>query len=188
MNIVVRTADGQIFVRPDVTLERNSEDLYPPEFVQQLSYTPTLYARICKPGKSIAAKFADRYYDGFNIGIMLYADDLIGASPEGFACASCLDHTTFLPLMTYSKEVLGHSGNIFCLKKGGEILFECSAPSRSEVEVALEDASRYVPVRSGDFLAIELAPRKPLCTRADGEVEIDAEFCENKLLNFKIKL
>lgn len=186
MNIVVKTSGDKVFVRPDVTLERNSEDLYVPEVVSSLSYTPVLYARLCRPGKSIAAKFADRYYDSFNYGILLYADDLIDGSPEGFACSSCLDHTSFLPLTFYNKVVLGQETNVFELKADGAVLYSASAPGPSFIEEAIEKASAYVPVRTGDVLAIELCERKPLCSRELDSMQIEESFCENELLNFKI--
>ena len=53
MNIVVFSSDSNVFVRPDTTWERDNEDLYVPEFINTLSWTPVLFARISKPGRSI---------------------------------------------------------------------------------------------------------------------------------------
>jgi len=94
---IVKTYSGRVIVRPDTSWEKDNEDFYPQDFVDRISFTPVVFARICKPGKSIGIKFAERYYDGINCGILLYPEDLIDGSAEGFACASCIDHTSFLP-------------------------------------------------------------------------------------------
>ena len=95
MNIPVITASGKVIVRPDTTWERDNEDVYLPEFVNSLSWTPVFFARVSKPGRSIGRAFASRYYDGIGFGVLLYPDDLLDGSEEGFACASCLDKVTF---------------------------------------------------------------------------------------------
>lgn len=188
MNIIVRTASGRIVTRPDTTWERDSEDFYPPEFVDSLSYTPVLFARISKPGRSIAKKFASRYYDGINFGILLYPDNMIDGSEEGYACASCLDHTSFLPFPLYNKITLGEAGNEYVICKGGEEIFRCEAPTADLIEKAIEEATRYIYIRTGDLLAIELQERKPLLKKEKGSEEIGATYCENELYRFVVKI
>lgn len=188
MNIIVKTASGRIITRPDTTWERDSEDFYPPEFVNSLSYTPVIFARISKPGRSIAKKFASRYYDGINFGLLLYPDDLLDGSAEAFACASCLDHTSFLPFPLYNKITLGEEGNDFILSKGGEEIFRCAAPSADLIEKAIEEATRYIYIRTGDLLAIELQERGPLLTKEKGSERIGASYCDNGLLDFLVVL
>ena len=39
MNIIVKTSSGHITVRPDTTWEKDNEDFYPPEFVDELTYS-----------------------------------------------------------------------------------------------------------------------------------------------------
>ena len=116
MNIVVKTASGRIITRPSTTLEKNNSDLYVPDFVDSLSYTPVMFARICGSARSIGVKFAGRYYDSINYGVLLYPDNLLQGK-EGFACASCLDHTSFLPAPLYNTVTVGVEGNEFILSK-----------------------------------------------------------------------
>ena len=191
MNIVVITANGKCIVRPDTTWERDNEDFFPPEFVNRLSYSPVLFARISKPGRSVGEQFADRYYDGIGYGVLLYPQDLIDGSEAGYACASCVDHTTFLPFPLYNKVTLGE-GNEFKLyaKKGdkpSKRLFMHDAGTAEMIQQAIAEATKYVYVRSGDILAIELKPRTALCSRADGEVAVKGKYCNNVTMDFKIK-
>ena len=98
MNVVVLTSVGNVVVRPDTTWERDNEDFYVPSFIDSLKYSPVLFARVCKPGRSIGEKFASRYFDAVGYGVLLYPTELLAIKEQGWAAASCLDHTTFLPL------------------------------------------------------------------------------------------
>ena len=107
MNIIVKTFGGNVIVRPDTTWEKDNEDIYPQDFIETLSFTPVLFARISKPGKSVGLRFASRYYDSANYGLLLYPENLLCGGEEDFACASCIDHTSFLPAPLYQKCVFG---------------------------------------------------------------------------------
>lgn len=56
MNIIVKTASGKYIVRPDTTWEKDNEDFFPPDYISKISFTPVLFARISKPGKSIGVR------------------------------------------------------------------------------------------------------------------------------------
>ena len=111
-------------VRPDTTWEKDNADFFPPEFVEQLTFSPVVFARILKPGRSVVRRFASRYYDAVNFGVLLYPENLLDASSESFATASCLDHTSFLPTPMYNPVTLGEEGNSFILKHNGKTIFE----------------------------------------------------------------
>ena len=173
MNIIVITAGGHITVRPDTTWEKDNEDFYLPDEVSSVSFTPVLFARISKPGRSVGLRFASRYFGSFGYGVLLYPDDFEDGSPEGFACASCLDHTSFLPGELSPKAALTEAR--FRLFRNGEQIFENSGESAAMIEKAIEDATRRIYIRTGDLIAIELQPRKPLLKRVDGNVRIVGE-------------
>lgn len=186
MNIVLKTAGGHYLVRPDTTLERNSGDLYLPEDVSSISYTPVLFARICKSGKAVEAAFASRYYDCVGYGILIYPDDYDDGSPEGFAAASCLDHTSYLTSPLYQSVVLGHKDNFFKLSLDGREIYSTSCGTTGMIEQALVGATRRIYIRGGDIIAAELAPRKELCRRPCGQALVEASYCGNYLMEFKI--
>lgn len=186
MNIVVLTDSGKTIVRPDTTWERDCEDLYVPEFVESLSWTPVIFARVSKPGRSVGLKFADRYYDGIGFGVLLYPDDLMDGSAEGYACASCLDHTSFLPYPVKDKALLKEGTMSLSLSKGEEEIFRGEIADAGIIEKAIAEVTRFCYIRTGDLIAIELRPRGPLCSRADCRCDLSGSLCGDNSLVFKI--
>jgi len=187
MNIIVKTFAGNCIVRPDTTWEKDNEDFFPPDFTESLSCSPVLFAHICRPGRSIGLRFSSRYYDTINYGILLYPGNLLGGGEEDFACASCIDHTSFLSAPMFGRDSLSAESNEFVLLRDGTEIFRRASGGTSMIESALEEASKRIYVRTGDLIAVELAGRKPLWRRADGTVEITGTFCGNEILNFRIR-
>lgn len=174
MNILTRTYSGRIVCRPDTTWEKDNEDFYPPQFVEALSYAPVLFTHILKPGRSVQKKFACRYFDGIGFGILLYPQNIMDGSPEGFAEALCLDKTSYLPTPCIAPSEYSSlpSETGFILKKNGRELFRCALPPLSMAEDAIVQASRLAYIRTGDIIAIELAARSPLTQKPEGRIMI----------------
>ena len=73
MNIIVKPYGSDLcYCRPDTTWERENKDFYSPECVNEIYWTPVVFARISKAGKCIGRKFVERYYDGVGCGMLLY--------------------------------------------------------------------------------------------------------------------
>ncbi len=185
MNIVVLGFNSKVFVRPDTTWERDNEDFYVPEFIDALSWAPVLFARISKPGRSILPKFAPRYYDSVGYGALLYPEDLIDGSTEGFASACCLDHTSFLGFPTFHPSSLKDEKSVFDVQKDGSPLFRYDSGSCEMIENAIGAVSRYCYLRIGDIIAIEIAPRKMLARRENGAFHITGTFHDETVLDFE---
>ena len=185
MNIIVRSARNAYFVRPDTTWERDAEDFYPPEDISSISFTPTLFAHICKPGRSILEKFAPRYFDGIGFGLLLYPQDMLDGRDDSIARASCLDHTSFLTLPVD----MPANESRFAATKNGILVCEglCKVPdTAASIASAISEASEYIYLRHGDLLAIELAAPSPLVSRAEREAEIGLIFEGRTNYGFKI--
>lgn len=185
MNIIVKTSSGHITVRPDTTWEKDNEDFYPPEFVDELKYSPVLFARILKPGRSVGRKFASRYYDSIGFGVLLYPENMLDGTPEGYAQAICLDHTSFLTSPMFPPERLEKNGH-FRLFRNEHDLFVFDQPSLNMIEDAIVEATKLLYIRTGDLIAIELAPRKPLTIRPDVSSHITGTFDNNEIIDFQI--
>lgn len=186
MNIPVLTHSGRVVVRPDTTWKKEIEDFCPPDFVDSVSFSPVLFTRIVKPGRSISRRFAARYFDGVGFGLLLYPDTLMDGSEEGYACASCLDRTTFLPLPVSENSILGDTGCKYTLFRDVEQMYSCTPCSAARFEEAVEAVSKYVYLRTGDLLAMELQGRAPLWKRGDGAVRVRTTCNEETMLDFKI--
>ena len=186
MNIIVRTCSGKYIVRPDTTWERDSEDFYPPEFIDGLSWVPVLFARISRPGRSVGERFADRYFDGVGYGLLLYPDDLMDGEC-GLACASCLDHTSFLPFPVFDKAETGREFRLDITDGNGRRQLFCAADAVDSVfRKTIAEATRFIYIRTGDLVAIELQSRQPLCSRKDSRIHLEGCFGDTATLDFNI--
>ncbi len=191
MNIIVKSTGGRYYCRPDTTWEREDKDLFSPDSVNGYLYTPVLFARICKAGKCIGVKFAERYYDSVSYGILLYDRGLFDGSEMAYASASCLDHTSVLPFPMSDRHVLQEEGSMFILRKDGEEIYRTDEGSTGTVEKAISEASAGVSLRIGDIVAIELASPSLLASRPENRNgntgnEIRGTFHGNDLFNFRI--
>lgn len=148
-----------------------------------LTYSPVLFARVLKPGRSVGGKFASRYYDSIGYGVLLYPENLLDGTPEGYAQAICLDHTSFLPSPTFPPLKLEEDGQ-FRLLRNGQELFSFDRPALNMIEDALVEATRLLYIRTGDLIATELAARKPLATRPDAPTASPALSVRTKSLIF----
>lgn len=184
MNIVVKTSGGKVIFRPDTTWERKGEDFFVPDYIDSVSYSPVLYARISKPGRSVSRRFASRYYDGIGFGMLLFPENMIDGSEEGYAAASCIDHTSYLPVTLFNPVTLGVEGNEFIIEKNGDEIFRCDALARAAIDEAIETVTERAFLRTGDLVAIELQPRLPLSSRDGGKTSVKASYCDNPTIDF----
>lgn len=200
MNIIVRPYGSDLcYCRPDTTWERENADFFSPAFVDTLYYSPVVIAKISKAGKYIRGKFAERYFESVNFGMLMYTEEPVA---DKLAVASCVDHTSILPFPLYNRIVLDNEGNDFELYRNGKLIYSfraMDAESRKGIMTSLiEDSickvSERVSLRIGDFVATELAVPAPLTSRQenssfedkDAKTYIQATFCGNELFDFNI--
>lgn len=172
--------------RPDTTWKQGDDAVYFPDFIGSASACPVLFARISKAGRSIDSKFAGRYYDAIGYGMLLYPDDLMADGPEGFACACCMDHTSFLSYPLLDKATLDNPEHGLRIERDGEEIFRSPAGKAEYIAESIETASRFCYLRTGDFLVMELSQRMPLASRSDGERQICGYFGDNMVFDFKV--
>ena len=65
-----------VFFKPDSAYQRNRRPFFLPDFSQRVEYETELVFRISRLGKSIGARFADRYVDAVTVGIDFTARDM----------------------------------------------------------------------------------------------------------------
>lgn len=185
MNIALRTSSGRIVFRPDTTWERANADVYLPEFVDKVSWSPVVFARLSRAGRSVGRRFASRYYESAGFGVLLYPEDMIDGSPEGYAEASCIDHTSFLPDVLFRPEELD-SGDLFTITKDGKEIYSAPSIGRAALEDAIPPVTERLYIRTGDLLAVELAPRAFLTSREEGNAVLRGYFGKTLVLDFKV--
>ena len=65
-----------IFTKADSALLAGGKPFFVPDFTQQCEYETEVVVRICRLGRSIAPRWAHRYYDEVTVGIDFTARDL----------------------------------------------------------------------------------------------------------------
>jgi 2-keto-4-pentenoate hydratase/2-oxohepta-3-ene-1,7-dioic acid hydratase in catechol pathway len=69
-------AEPVVFLKPDSSLLKNNKPFFLPGFSSMIQYETEVVIKISKLGKSIAAKYAHRYYDELTLGIDITARDI----------------------------------------------------------------------------------------------------------------
>lgn len=65
-----------IFMKPDSALLKDGKPFFIPDFCERLDYETEIVVRVSRLGKSIAERFAYRYYDAVTVGIDFTARDM----------------------------------------------------------------------------------------------------------------
>ena len=65
-----------IFTKPDSALLKGGKPFFVPDFMGRIDYEAELVVRISRLGKTIAERFAHRYYDAVTLGVDFTARDL----------------------------------------------------------------------------------------------------------------
>ena len=195
MNIALKTHSGLVTSRPDTTWERENRDLYIPDFVTGMLWSPVLFTRIGKAGKFVGRKYADRYIDGMGFGLLLHP--LVECAGQSVP-SSCMDHTSILPFPLYNKVVLDSPGNeAVYLLNGNDVMcsFRTGAETPEETgagtvpaELILDaicEVSRFTSLRIGDIVATELLSPAPLPLNSS-RITLSATFCDNGIFDFSV--
>ena len=196
MNIIVKPYGSELcYCRPDTTWERENKDFYSPECVNEIYWTPVVFARVSKAGKCVGKKFVERYYDGVGCGMLLYCGT--STTPyEGSAGvrwlsevadrSSILPHPLFLPVVLEDeKEFI-----VSCQHDAQGNAAPCHnvilSGAKELLEEAICNASQLTSMRIGDFVAVELRELQKLAAREDGSIAVKGEFCEKEIFGFNI--
>ncbi|MDE5692117.1 MAG: fumarylacetoacetate hydrolase family protein [Alistipes sp.] len=178
------------FLKPDTALLRNNDPFYIPAFSREVHYECELVVRIDRVGRSIAEKFAHRYYNEVGLGIDFTARDLQRrAIAQGLPWerAKAFDRSAaispeFVPLADLGGDVqnlrfeLSINGQVRQQGSTSEMLFT--------VDRIIAAVSQYTTLRMGDLIftgtPAGVGPVAPGdCLRASLE--------GRELLNFDIK-
>ena len=179
MNIIVKPYGSDLcYCRPDTTWERENRDFYSPECVNEIHCAPVAFARVCKAGKCVGAKFVERYYDGIGCGVLLY-----GASENGMI--SYIDKSSILPMPLYNPVIMEEE-KVFEMTAAGETKKVTVSGIKGKLEETICKSSELITLRVGDYVAVELEPMQLMCKREDGEVAISGKFCDNDIYSLKV--
>ena len=205
MNIIVKPYGSDLcHCRPDTTWERENKDFYSPECVNEIYWTPVVFARISKAGKCVGSKFVGRYYDAVGCGLLMYCSGQAmisnGPLPTSWAppptrgwenaisdhqpirqLSHIVDKTSILPHPLFLPAVLEDEKE-FTINTSPVIL----SGAKDLLEESICKASELTSLRIGDFVAVELRELQKLACREDGNIAVKGEFCEKEIFSFNI--
>lgn len=150
-------AEPVFFMKPDSALLQRHQPFFYPDFSTDIEYELEVVVRICKVGKSIAPRFAPRYYDAVALGIDFTARDLqrnakAKGQPwllsKGFDGSAVL--SAFVPLSALSHDV-NHLD--FYLTRNGERVQQGNTQQMIfSIDYQIAYLSCYMTLKTGDLL------------------------------------
>lgn len=164
MNILISPyGKGRFRFRSDSTLIRMLTDFYIPDYVESVAAVPILCFRSLRSGKSVPAKFADRYLGPFAGGILLcptLKQDAVVEEDRIFV-ENALDYSTIIPydlipierLEDFISDTRPFTVKVNGIQKAGIT----KVPDRTELYRRFEDISSFCSLRTGDFIAFALS-------------------------------
>lgn len=144
-----------IFMKPKNALLLVDKPLYYPEFTDNLQYECEVVVKICKNGKHIQRKFANKYYNEISLGIDFTARDVQQKLKDKglpWELAKAFDGSAavgqFVPA-----EGLNLSDLDFELKKNGETVQVGNTKDMIfSIDRILEFVSKYITINIGDLI------------------------------------
>jgi 2-keto-4-pentenoate hydratase/2-oxohepta-3-ene-1,7-dioic acid hydratase in catechol pathway len=140
-------------MKSDSSLLNQGKPFFLPDLSKDIRQCPCVVVRICRLGRSIEPRFADRYYDALAYGIDFRANDLLqqGQITEGLVFDGALCVGEWLPTATFRQQ--------------SDMLpvIEQALP----IEDAIAQISRVMTLRMGDLLYIDLPEEAQPVQRED---------------------
>jgi len=144
------------FMKPDSSLLLDNRPFFLPEFSKEVHYEVELVVKINRLGKTIEARYANRYYSEIGLGIDFTARDLQRQLIEKglpWEKAKAFDASAilgdFIP-----KEELGDLGQInFSLHQNGNVVQDGNSKDMIfAIDTIIEYVSKFVTLKIGDLI------------------------------------
>ncbi len=145
-----------VFIKPDSAIIKNNKPFFIPDYGSAIDYEAELVLSICKVGRSIAPRFAHRYFDKLTVGIDFTARDLqLSLSNEIMPWSISKGFDGSAPLGKFiTVSSLNNVDNIsFSLEKNGETV-QSSSSSNMIFNFAdiIAYVSRFFTLKTGDLI------------------------------------
>jgi len=146
---------ASLILKGDSALLVNRKPFFIPDETRTPIAYPALALRVCRLGKTIAPRYAKRYYDACAPALDIQAADLLEqalAKGEPWTTAVSLDGS--FPLGEWKEDSATHP---ICWTNGTDTL-ELSA-TEEQIEEAVRKVSRYMTIRQGDVIYLGLTDK-----------------------------
>ena len=145
-----------VFIKPDSAILKNNKPFFLPDFSENIHYEVEVVIKISKLGKSIAAKYAHRYFDEVTLGVDITARDLQGKLAKAghpWTIAKGFDGSAplgkFMPVSSF-KSIddlnfrLDINGKTVQLGNTSDMIFN--------IAQIIEYASKFFTLKTGDLI------------------------------------
>jgi 2-keto-4-pentenoate hydratase/2-oxohepta-3-ene-1,7-dioic acid hydratase in catechol pathway len=145
-----------IFMKPKSALLQAHTPFYYPEFSNELHYEAELVLRICKNGKYIQDRFANKYYNGVTIGIDFTARDIqddLKSKGLPWEKAKAWDNSAVIGKWIDLKPEINKSDINFCLYKNKELVQQGNSGQMIfNFDQIIAHISNYFSLNIGDLV------------------------------------
>jgi 2-keto-4-pentenoate hydratase/2-oxohepta-3-ene-1,7-dioic acid hydratase in catechol pathway len=145
-----------IFMKPKSALLQAHTPFYYPEFSNELHYEAELVLRICKNGKYIQEKFANKYYNGVTVGIDFTARDIqddLKSKGLPWEKAKAWDNSAVIGKWIDLKPEINKGDINFCLYKNKELVQQGNSGQMIfSFDQIIANISNYFSLNIGDLV------------------------------------
>ncbi len=149
-------AEPLVFLKPDSALLKNNKPFFIPPFSDNIHYEIEVVLRICRLGKSVAGKYAHRYYDMLTLGVDMTARDYQSAfSAAGMPWDISKSFDGAAPVGEFIP--VSEAGNLdnisFSLLKNGELVQRGNTSGLIfSFDSIISWVSRFFTLKTGDLI------------------------------------
>jgi len=176
------------FLKPNTALLCNNEPFYYPNFTKQLHYECEVVVKICKHGKNIQEKFANKYYQEISLGIDFTARDLQQKCKENgtpWEISKAFEHSAPLSPIFINKTQI----DLYNLNFSLHINKKCVQEGNTKdwiysIDAIIAYVSQFIPLKMGDLIFTGTPSgvgEVRIGDRLEGYIE------KNKMFDFEIK-
>lgn len=148
-------SEPMFFLKPETAIPLKRNPVFYPDHTKDLHYEVELVLRICKLGKHIEERFANKYYQEIGIGMDLTARDVqqeLKEKGHPWEKAKAFDGSAplgqrFLPKAELDKNIS------FSLKRNDEVVQQgYSADMLFSFDQIVSHVSKYMTLKIGDYI------------------------------------
>lgn len=145
-----------VFLKADSSLLKNNKPFFIPDFSANIHYEAEIVLRICRLGRSVAEKYACRYYDSITLGIDMTARDLqssLSAAGQPWEISKSFDGAAPLGEFIPTSEAGDVNNLSFRLEKNGETVQEGRTSGLIfNFDSIIAYVSRFFTLKTGDLI------------------------------------
>ena len=151
-----RPTEPVIFLKPDSSILPNKNPFVIPAFSNDIHHEVEILVKICKVGKHIDAKFANKYYEEIGLGIDFTARDVQSKLKEKglpWEKAKAFDHSAVIGNFTSKKNYTSLENINFELKSNGTTVQEGNTSLMLwKIDELISYVSQYFTLKIGDII------------------------------------